>query len=84
MSREALQDFLRAVEHHQRLRHQAAACRDDAELVQLARQLGFAVTASDLATDLDESRISEWFTTSRIQRSCHPQHSTDGRRHAAQ
>ena len=84
MSREALRDFLRAVEHHQRLRHQAAACRDDAELVQLARQLGFAVTASDLATDLEESRISEWFNASRIQRSFQPKPSPHGRRHAAQ
>lgn len=69
MSREALRDFLRAVEHHQGLRHDAAQCRDDDQLLALARRHGFHVTQRDLRADARESAITRWFETSQIQRS---------------
>jgi hypothetical protein len=69
MSREALQDFLRAIEHHQRLRRDAAHCSDDIELLALAQRHGFDVIQRDLSDDAQESAITRWFETSRIQRS---------------
>ena len=69
MSREALQDFLRAIEHHQGLRRDAAQCRDDVQLLALARRHGFNVIQRDLSDDAQESAITQWFETSRIQRS---------------
>ena len=69
MSREALRDFLRAVEHHQGLRHDAAQCRDDDQLLALAQRHGFNVIQQDLCDDARESAITRWFETSRIQRS---------------
>ena len=69
MSREALQDFLRAVEHHQGLRHDAAQCSDEDQLVALARSHGFNVIQRDLRDDDQESAITRWFETIRIQRS---------------
>ena len=69
MSREALRDFLRAVEHHQGLRRDVAQCRDDDQLLALARCHGFNVIQQDLSDDARESAITRWFKTSRIQRS---------------
>ena len=69
MSREALRDFLRAVEHHQGLRRDAAQCRDENQLLALARRHGFNVIKRDLYDDARESAITSWFETSRIQRS---------------
>ena len=40
MSREGLADFLRAVDHHQGLRREAAQCSDDGQLLALARRHG--------------------------------------------
>ena len=69
MSREGLADFLRAVDHHQGLRREAAQCSDDDQLLALARRLGFNVTQRDLLEDVQDSAITRWFETSRIQRS---------------
>ena len=69
MSREGLVDFLRAVDHHQGLRREAAQCSDDDQLLALARRLGFNVTQRDLRDDVQVSAITRWFETSRIQRS---------------
>ena len=69
MSREALQDFLRAVEHHQGLRREVAQCSDDDQLLALARRHGFMVVQRDLRDDAQESAITRWFETSRIQSS---------------
>ena len=83
MSREALQDFLRAVEHHRKLRLDTRGCRDDAELIQLARKHGFMITIRDLACDASDSRMSRWFESSRINHFFSTL-SHDGRRHLAQ
>ena len=69
MSREALQDFLRAVEHHQGLRRDAARCSNEVQLLALARRHGFNVIQQDLSDDAQDSAITRWFETSRIQRS---------------
>ena len=66
MSREALSDFLRAVERHQPLRREASACRNNAELIELARSHGFALHRADLQSDASDSRIGRWFQTSRL------------------
>ena len=66
MSREALSDFLRAVERYQPLRREASACRNDAELIELARSHGFALHPADLQSDASDSRIGRWFQTSRL------------------
>ena len=83
VSREAFQDFLRAVEHHRQLRLDTRGCRDDAQLIQLARKHGFMLTSRDLACDASDSRISRWFERSRINHSFRTL-SHDGRRHPAQ
>ena len=93
MSREALRDFLQAVERHQGLRRDAAQCRDDDQLLALARRYGFNVIQRDLRDDARESAITRWFETSRIQHpfQASPFQSTpsqsqrpDGRCHPAQ
>ena len=61
MSREALGDFLRAVERHGPLRREAAACNSDRQLIDLARNLGFSITEHDLARDHQYSIICYWF-----------------------
>ena len=72
MSREALSDFLRAVERHRPLRREAAACTSDRQLLDLARSRGFSITEQDLANDHQDSSMGQWFATSRIRRSFHP------------
>ena len=69
MSREGLADFLRAVDHHHGLRREAAQCSDDDQLLALARRHGFNVIQRDLLEDVQDSAITRWFETSRIQRS---------------
>ena len=72
MSREALSDFLRAVERHRPLRREAAACTSDQQLLDLARSRGFSITEQDLTNDHQDSSMGHWFSTSRIRRSFHP------------
>lgn len=69
MSREALRDFIHAIEHHRPLREQAAACVSDQELIVLAQQYGYAVLNRDLLDDSEQSSMSSWFEASRINRS---------------
>ena len=71
MSRQALQDFLRAIEHHQGLRLEARACNTDQELITLAHRHGFPVTDRDLHGDHRDSAIGRWFDSSQIKRSFH-------------
>ncbi len=72
MSREAVSDFLHALEHSQQLRKAAACCRNDMELIALANQLGFSVNQTDLDQDSRDSAISQWFEVSRITSSFQP------------
>ena len=72
MSREAISDFLHAIEHSQRVRHAAASCRNDEELIALANQLGFFVNQADLNQDSRDSAITEWFEVSHISSSFQP------------
>ena len=72
MSREALIDFVRAIERHQGLRHQAQHCRDDAALIRLAHEHGFPLTAMDLATDKRDTDMNRWFEASRIRHPFRP------------
>ena len=72
MSREALSDFLHAVEHSQQVRKAAASCRSDQELISLANQLGFSVNQTDLNQDSRDSAITQWFDVSRITSSFQP------------
>ena len=72
MSREAVSDFLHAVEHSQRVRAAATSCRSEDELVTLANQLGFLVKHSDLNQNSRDSAITQWFEVSRITSSFQP------------
>ena len=72
MSREAVSDFLHAVEHSQRVRDAAASCRSDDELIALANQLGFSVNQRDLNQDSRDSAMTQWFEVSRINSSFQP------------
>ena len=71
MSREALSDFLRAVERHGSLRREAATCTTDRQLLDLARSRGFSITEQDLANDQQDSNMGHWFSKSLIRRSFH-------------
>jgi predicted fused transcriptional regulator/phosphomethylpyrimidine kinase len=72
MSREAVSDFLHAVEHSQRVRDAAASCRSDDELIALANQLGFLVNQADLNQDSCDNATTQWFEVSRITSSFQP------------
>ena len=72
MSREAVSDFLHAIEHSQRVRHAAASCQNEEELIALANQLGFFVNQADLNQDSRDSAITQWFEVSRITSSFRP------------
>ena len=72
MSREAVSDFLHAVEHSQQVRKAAASCRSDEELIALANQLGFLVKQADLNQDNRDSAMTQWFEMSRISSSFQP------------
>ena len=72
MSREAVSDFLHAVEHSQQVRKAAASCRNDEELIALANQLGFLVKQADLNQDNRDSAMTQWFEVSRISSSFQP------------
>ena len=66
MSRDALRNFLHAVEHVRSIRATAAQCRTDEDLIELARRNGFSIQLQDLREDQDASRIGTWFASSRI------------------
>ena len=66
MSRDALRNFLHAVEHVRSIRATAAQCRTDEDLIELARRNGFSIQHQDLREDQDASRIGAWFASSRI------------------
>ena len=72
MSREAVSDFLHAVEHSQRVRDEVVSCRSDDELIALANQLGFLVNQADLNQDSRDSATTQWFEVSRITSSFQP------------
>ena len=66
MSRDALRDFVHAIEHDQLLRMKAAGCKTDQELLNLAQRHGFSLQSIDLVEDNEASRIGSWFELSRI------------------
>lgn len=70
MSREAVSDFLHAVEHSQRVRDAAASCRSDDELIALANQLGFLVNQADLNQDSRDSATTLFICPAPIPRVC--------------
>ena len=66
MSRDALRNFLQAVEHDRLMRVEAAGCRTEQELLNLAQRNGFSIHLNDLLEDDEASRIGSWFKSSRI------------------
>ena len=66
MSRDALRDFVHAIEHDQLLRMKVAGCKTDQELLNLAQRNGFSLQSIDLVEDNEASRIGSWFELSRI------------------
>lgn len=71
MSREALKDFLYAVERSPRLRQAVQACGSDEALIALATSNGFQVRELDLIRDDEDTRISDWFDRSALKRPFH-------------
>ena len=71
MSREALKDFLYAVERSPRLRQAVQACESDEALIALATSNGFQVRELDLIRDDEDTRISDWFDRSALKRPFH-------------
>ena len=66
MSRDALRNFLHAIEHDRSIRATASRCTTDQDLIDLARRNGFVLERKDLIEDQDASRIGSWFASSRI------------------
>ncbi|HCX54601.1 MAG TPA: hypothetical protein DG814_09925, partial [Synechococcus sp. UBA9887] len=56
MSREALKDFLHAVERSPRLRQAVQSCGTDDALIELATSNGFQVRKLDLLHDAEDTR----------------------------
>ena len=71
MSREALKDFLYAVERSPRLRQAVQACESDEALIALATSNGFQVRELDFIRDDEDTRISDWFDRSALKRPFH-------------
>ena len=71
MSREALKDFLYAVERSPSLRQAVQACGSDDDLIALATSNGFQVRKLDLIRDAEDTRISDWFDLSDLKRHFH-------------
>ena len=71
MSREALKDFLYAVERSPSLRKAVQACGSDDDLIVLATSNGFQVRKLDLIRDAEDTRISDWFDRSDLKRHYH-------------
>ena len=68
MSREALKDFLYAVERSPRLRQAVQSCGSDEDLISLATSNGFRLQKLDLIRDAEDTRISDWFERSALKR----------------
>jgi hypothetical protein len=68
MSREALREFVHAVEHSAALRRDCHQVEDAEGLIVLALRYGFAINHQDLDDDARCEAIDAWFATSRIQR----------------
>ena len=68
MSREALKDFLHAVERSPRLRQAVQSCDSDDALIALAISNGFQVRKRDLIHNAEDTRISDWFERSALKR----------------
>ena len=71
MSREALKDFLYAVERSPSLRKAVQACGSDDDLIALATSNGFQVRELDFIRDDEDTRISDWFDRSALKRHFH-------------
>jgi|TARA_X000000950_G_C13772332_1_gene601525 predicted ribosomally synthesized peptide with nif11-like leader len=71
VSREALKDFLHAVERSPRLRQAVQSCGTDDALIELATSNGFQVRKLDLLHDAEDTRISDWFDRSAVKRHFH-------------
>ena len=68
MSREALKDFLHAVERSPSLRQAVQSCGSDEDLIALATSNGFRLQKLDLIRDAEDTRISDWFERSALKR----------------
>lgn len=68
MSRQALHDFVHAVEHSAALRRDCHLVENTEELIALARRYGFAISAKDLDEDERSVAMEAWFHASWIQR----------------
>jgi len=68
VSREALKDFLHAVERSPRLRQAVQSCGSDEDLIALAISNGFRLQKLDLIRDAEDTRISDWFERSALKR----------------
>ena len=66
MSREALNDFLHAVDHSCQLRRDVNQCSSDQALTELAKRYGFVITEQDLQMEDINSRLQAWFNSSQI------------------
>lgn len=66
MTRDALRNFLHAIEHDRSIRATASRCTTDQDLIDLARRNGFSLELRDLTEDQEASRIGSWFSSSRI------------------
>ena len=66
MSREALNDFLHAVEHSGSLRRNVNQCSSEKSLALLALNYGFVITEEDLQMEDVNSSLQHWFNNSHI------------------
>jgi predicted ribosomally synthesized peptide with nif11-like leader len=71
VSREALKDFLHAVERSPRLREAVQSCGTDDALIELATSNGFQVRKLDLLHEAEHPRIREGFDRWAVKRHFH-------------
>ncbi|WP_320674386.1 Nif11-like leader peptide family natural product precursor [Prochlorococcus sp. MIT 1341] len=61
MTIEGLNDFLHSLEHSASLRRELNGCKNDSDLIDLAKKNGFPVTQVDLETSEESRKVQEWF-----------------------
>ena len=66
MSSKELSDFVYAIEHSLTLREEITRCKNNDQIIEIAKKYGYRIISGDLSKDSIERRIDLWFRESKI------------------
>ena len=66
MSREALRNFVKTVEHNFLAKEKLLQCKTTMDLILLAKKYGYSITLNDLNYDKTASQFESWIKESKI------------------